>query len=47
MAAKEARNYGNRDRGVERIRSQNEETEAEKKRFILTQKRISKNIIKK
>ena len=36
MAATEARNYGNKARGVER-RSQNEETEAEKKPFILTQ----------
>ena len=44
MAATEARNYGNKARGVKRRRSQNEETEA-KKRFILTQKKISKNII--
>ena len=46
MAATEARNYGNKARGVERRKIQNEETEAEKKRFILTQKKISKNIIK-
>ena len=46
MAATEARTYGNKARGVERRRSQNEETEAEK-RFIVTQKKVSKNIIKK
>ena len=45
MAATEARNYGNKARGVERRKLQNEETEA-KKRIILTQKKISKNIIK-
>ena len=44
MVTTEARNYGNKARGVER-RSQNEETEAEK-RFILTRKKISKHIIK-
>ena len=45
MAATEARNYGNNARGIERRRLQNEETE-EEKRVILTQKKISKNIIK-
>ena len=45
MAATEVRNNGNKARGVERRRLQNEETEA-KKLFILTQKKISKIIIK-
>ena len=45
MAATEVHNYGNNARAVERRRLQNEETE-ENKRFILTQKKITKNIIK-
>ena len=45
MAATEARNYGNNARAVERRRLQNEETE-EEKRFILTQKKISKKYYK-
>ena len=45
MATTEVRNYGNKARGVERRRLQNEETE-KIKRFILTQKKISKNVIK-
>ena len=47
MAAKEARNYGNKDRGVERIRSQNEETEAEKKTLYLNTKENLQKYYKK
>ena len=42
-------NYGNKARGVERRRFENEETEEEKMRYLNIQymyKKISKNIIK-
>ena len=45
MAATEARNYGNKTRGVERRRFQKKKLKR-KKRVILTYKKISKNIIK-
>ena len=45
MAATAVRNYGNKARGVERRKIQNEETE-EEKRIILTYKKIAKKIIK-
>ena len=45
MAASEARNYGNKARGVEEEDYKTKKLRR-KKRFILTQKKISKNIIK-
>ena len=42
MAATETRNYGNKARGVERRRLQNEETEEEKKLYLNTKENLQK-----
>ena len=42
MAATEARNYGNKARGVERRRLQNEETEEEKILYLNTKVNLQK-----
>ena len=42
MAATKARNYGNKARGVERRRSQNNETEAEKTLYLNTKENLQK-----
>ena len=42
MAATEARNYGNKARGVERRRSQNKKTEAEKTLYLNTKENLQK-----
>ena len=42
IAATEARNYGNKARGVETKRLQNEETEKEKTRYLNIQDNLKK-----
>ena len=42
MEATESRNYGNKARGVERRKIQNEETEAEKTLYLNTKENLQK-----